>query len=233
MAGKLAFEQGMKKYAQAIISYCTDNGIFADKYFKAEILSLDQTIMFCSVGGHHQNSIAEKCIGDLALIACAMLQHATLLWPEAIPMTLLPSAMLLANDLCNLQLHDDGCCYLQRLSQSDVNPSFSDFHQFGCPVVGLCSSLHSSASKVPHWDQQSWVGFYLVIFKMYVSRAPLVLYLATGHITMPFYDDFDDDFSLVKSLTHQDVLNHWACLHADCYVNFMTPDTFVDPSLPV
>ena len=232
IAGKVAFEREMAKYGWAIISYHADNGIFAYNDFKAEILSHDQPITFCGVGGHHQNDIAEKHIGDLALTARAMLLHATLLWPEAVTTALWPYAMLLANDLCNLQLQDDGCCYLQWLSQSDVTPSFSDFHPFGCPVVVLCDSLHSGACKVPCWDQQSWVGIYLVVPKFHASSVPLVLNLVTGHITTPFHVVFDDDFSLVESLTCQDVPNHWARLYAGHNVNFISLDEFVDPSLP-
>jgi hypothetical protein len=63
LAGKHAFEREMAKYGRAIVSYLCDNGIFADNVFKAAIVASDQSITYCGVGGHHQNSLAENRIG--------------------------------------------------------------------------------------------------------------------------------------------------------------------------
>ena len=115
LLGKHAFEREMAKYGRAIVTYCSDNGVFADNVFKVAILAADQSITYCGVGGHHQNALAENRIGVLCLNAWSMLLHATLLWPEAVTSALWPFAMCLANDLCNLQPRSDGPCILQRL----------------------------------------------------------------------------------------------------------------------
>ena len=110
LAGKLAFEREMAKYGRAIVTYRADNGIFADNAFKAIIDASNQSITYCGVGGHHQNSLAENRIGILCQNARSMLLHATLLWPEAVTSALWPFAMCLSNDLCNLQPRSDGPC---------------------------------------------------------------------------------------------------------------------------
>ena len=231
LLGKHAFEREMAKYGRAIVTYRSDNGVFADNVFKAAILAADQSITYCGVGGHHQNALAENRIGVLCLNARSMLLHATLLWPEAVTSALWPFAMCLANDLCNLQPRSDGPCYLQRLSLSDVLPSFSHYHPFGCPVVVLDDRLHSSGNSIPRWEQRCWVGVYLGSSKYHASSVPLVLNLATGHVTTPFHVVFDDDFSLVESLTRQEVPNHWADLYARRHVRLVDPDELFDPTL--
>jgi hypothetical protein len=205
LAGKQAFEREMSKFGRAIIAYRADNGIFADNLFKANLQGNDQVITYCGVGGHHQNAIAENRIGTLTQTARAMLLHATLMWPEVVTTALWPFGILLANDLSNLQPRDDGPCYLSRLSQSTDLPSFRDFHPFGCPVVVLDDRLHSSGDKIPRWEQRSWVGVYLGKSKYHPSSVPLVLNIKTGHVTTPFHVCFDDDFTLVETLTRQSV----------------------------
>ena len=231
LAGKHAFEREMAKYGRAIVSYLCDNGIFADNVFKAAIVASDQSITYCGVGGHHQNSLAENRIGVLCLNARAMLLHATLLWPEAVTSTLWPFSLCLSNDLCNLQPRPDGPCYLQRLSLSNILPSFTHYHPFGCPVVVLDDRLHSSGDSIPRWEQRCWVGVYLGSSKYHASSVPLVLNLATGHVTTPFHVVFDDDFSLVESLTRQQIPNHWADLYALRHVRLVTPAKLLDPTL--
>jgi len=56
-------------------AYHADNGRFADKGFRDDCVSSNQTITFCGVGSHHQNGIAERKIKDITLcsnfaIAC-------------------------------------------------------------------------------------------------------------------------------------------------------------------
>ena len=45
--------------------YHADNGIFAEKAFRDEVVSSNQTISYCAVGAHHQNGIVERRIGEL------------------------------------------------------------------------------------------------------------------------------------------------------------------------
>jgi hypothetical protein len=49
--------------------YHAENGQFADKGFKDDCTMSNQSIMFCGVGGHHQNGIVECKIKELTLDA--------------------------------------------------------------------------------------------------------------------------------------------------------------------
>ena len=205
---------------QLSLTYRADNGIFAnnaDNVFKAAVVAANQSITNCVVVGHHPNSFADEnwpvlvsFASTLTLATSTMLLHATLLWPEAVTLAPWPFAICLSNDLCNLQSCSDGpCCYLQRLSLSDVLTSFSHYHPFGCLVVFLDNRLHSAGNSIPCWDQLFWVGLYLGSSKYHASSVPLVLNLATSHVTTPFHVVFDDIlFSLVESLTCQEIPNH-------------------------
>jgi hypothetical protein len=184
--GKQAFKREMAKYDCVTIAYRADNGFFAGNAFKNKITKSEQSISYCGVGGHHQNALAENCIGILCQNALAMLLHATLLWPEALNTNLWPIALCISDDICNLQPREDGNCYLNFLSLSDVNPSFADYHPFGCPVVALDDHLSTAGDSIPKWEQSSWVGANLGNSKYHASIVPLVLNLKTSHVTSPF-----------------------------------------------
>jgi hypothetical protein len=57
-------------------AYHTNNGRFADKGFKDDCTTSNQSIMFCGVGNHYQNGIAERKIKELTLGAWTLLLHA-------------------------------------------------------------------------------------------------------------------------------------------------------------
>jgi hypothetical protein len=50
-------------------AYHADNGCFAVKRFQDDCTSFNQTIIFCGVGSHHQNGIAEQKMKELTLVA--------------------------------------------------------------------------------------------------------------------------------------------------------------------
>ena len=68
----------MCKFGRGIIAYRADNGTFADNLFKAEVKSNEQSISYCGVGGHHQNSLAKNRICVLTQHVRAMLLHVKL-----------------------------------------------------------------------------------------------------------------------------------------------------------
>ncbi len=63
--GKEAFEQYAKSHVVYNKHFHANNGRFKDKEFRKSIKRNNQTISFSGIGGHHQNGIAEKRIGDL------------------------------------------------------------------------------------------------------------------------------------------------------------------------
>jgi hypothetical protein len=60
-----------------VICYrAADNGQFCNPEFLQAIKSSNQNVTFYTVGGHHQNGIARKEIGDVTALAWTLLQHA-------------------------------------------------------------------------------------------------------------------------------------------------------------
>ena len=64
---KHAYERFLSSIRVTAKSYHSDNGRFADQGFREDCNRSNQVITFCSVGSHHQNSIAERKIKDLTL----------------------------------------------------------------------------------------------------------------------------------------------------------------------
>ena len=82
LLAKTSFERLANDGGVAIKAYRADNGRFADKGFHDAIQDSNQTITFCTVGGHHQNGIVERNIKELTLIARTLLLHEIRHWPD-------------------------------------------------------------------------------------------------------------------------------------------------------
>jgi hypothetical protein len=90
-------------------AYHADNGQFADKGFRDDCTSSNQTITFYGVGSHHQNGIAECKIKDITLGGRTLLLHAKRRFLEYILTILWPYAIKCYDDrLNNLVHHADG-----------------------------------------------------------------------------------------------------------------------------
>jgi hypothetical protein len=76
LLAKSSFERHANEGGVSIISYCTDNGRFADTGFQQAIKDSNQKITCCAVGTHHQNRIIEGQIKELALISRTLLLYA-------------------------------------------------------------------------------------------------------------------------------------------------------------
>ena len=83
LQAKESFERHCDSFGIKIKQYHTDNRRFAEKAFIDNIHQKGQTITYCGVNVHFQNSIAEKCIRDLQDTARTMILHATAQWPKA------------------------------------------------------------------------------------------------------------------------------------------------------
>ena len=83
LLAKTSFERNASDGGVTINSYQADNGRFADAGFQQAIKDANQTITFCAVGPHYQNSsIVKHRIKELTLISCMLLLHAKLYWPD-------------------------------------------------------------------------------------------------------------------------------------------------------
>jgi hypothetical protein len=84
LLAKSSFERHANKGGVSIISYCVDNGQFADTRFQQAIKDSNQKITYCAVGYHYQNGIIERQIKKRALISRTLLLHAKQHWPKYI-----------------------------------------------------------------------------------------------------------------------------------------------------
>ncbi len=79
-------------------------------------------------------------------------------------------------------------------------------HVFGCPVYVLNASLQDG-KKIPNWSPRARLGLFLGFSDLHSSQVPLVLNVATGHISPQFNVIFDDKFENVNSLPLDQHLN--------------------------
>jgi hypothetical protein len=93
LLAKHAYEHSLSSLGVESKAYHADNWRFADKCFKDDCISCNQTITFCGVGSHHQNRIAECKIKDITVGGCTLLLHVKCMLPEYISTILWPFAL--------------------------------------------------------------------------------------------------------------------------------------------
>ena len=87
---KLAFECRSAIFGVRIKRCYAYNGWFSQQPFQEVVEEPNQTIKFCGIGFHHQNSITKWKIQTLILGARTALLHANSYWSEAITTILWP-----------------------------------------------------------------------------------------------------------------------------------------------
>jgi hypothetical protein len=195
-------------------AYHANNGCFADKGFRDDCISSNQTITFCGVDSHHQNGIAERKIKNITLGAWTLLLHAKRMFPEYISTILWPFAVKCYEDQMNHLVHcADGQTPFKNLASLDSAPiKVSDFHTFGCPCYVLGHRLQSGLGKIYKWEPHSQMGIYVGRSPSHASNVGLILNPRTGHVSLQFHVVYDDDFMTVPYLCSADVPPHWAQL---------------------
>jgi len=147
---KSAFERKMKEFNVIVNSYHADNGRFAEKEFREEIIKCNQSISFCAVGAHHQNGLVENRIKDCTLGTRTILLHAKRFWPEAITTMLWPFALLAFIERRNsLHLDANNQTPNQKISKQTKIIELSKFHTWGCLVFVLESKVQTDSKDLP------------------------------------------------------------------------------------
>ena len=109
-----------------------------------DIRQAHQTITFCGIGSHHQNSIAKFHFQDITESAHTPLLHAAHQWPKTIAVNLWPQALKHATNICNaLPRAGKPSSPLSLFSRTQVQPNLKHFHPFGCPVYVLQAPLQN------------------------------------------------------------------------------------------
>lgn len=209
LQGKHAFEKLSSSMEAPVQAYHADNGRFAEKQFRDDVLAQGQSISFCAVGSHHQNGIIERHIGLLTSATRTTLLHAQRNWPEAISSLLWPFAWLETERRFNhLHLDSDGRSPIQKHSGVDVRLDLTTLHPWGCPAYVL-DARAQVGQAIPKWDPKSRLGIYVGRSRNHAGTVALILNPATLHVSPQFHVVFDDTFSTVKYLQNGDVPPNW------------------------
>jgi hypothetical protein len=223
IAGKSRFEKHAMQYDVKLKNFRADNGIFRSKEFMDDIRKHNQDIIFCGVGAHHQNGVAERHIHTIVERARTNLLHASTKWPDAIDSELWTFAVNYSIEQWNNTPRDS----LNNLTPEEVFtgvtlrhlPSNKEnidkvtdvsksFHTFGCPVYVLQSELQDGGS-LPKFDPCSRTGIFLGHSSDHASNVALVLNPTTGHISNQYHVLFDNNFETIAKSTSSAKFELW------------------------
>ena len=98
---KHAFERSAHQRGVKIHHYHANNGRFADNAFILDCQASRQSLSYCGVNAHFQNSIAERRIRDLQEQTRTSMLYAMNKWKKMVIINLWPYAMRHANDVAN------------------------------------------------------------------------------------------------------------------------------------
>ncbi len=195
-----------------IKGYHSNNGIFDSPEFKNHCAQHNQKYSFGGVGAEHHNGVAERNIKTVAQCARANMLHLATHWPQHADSTYWPQAIDYAvwvlsrlpnmeSGIASHEIWSGACSPRTKLSCS---------HVFGCPVYVLNAYLQDG-KKIPKWSPHARLGLFLGFSDLHSSQVPLVLNVATGHISPQFHVIFDDKFETVNLLPLDQPLNQqWA-----------------------
>jgi Integrase core domain. len=214
LEAKQAYERHASSHGVDVIRYRADNGQFSNPKFLQAVESADQTITFCAVGGHHQNGITKKKIGDVTALARTVLQHAKRNWTEVITVSLWPFALKYAILLSNtLSMDENGNTPLSKLTITTVdstNLDLQNFHTFGCPCYVLDHRLQSGSIGPPKWDPRSQLRISVGFSPHHSCTVAMVLNPNTGSVSPQFHVIFDDHFQTLKFLSMDTTPQFWS-----------------------
>jgi hypothetical protein len=191
----------MPSYMVTVRHYHADNGRFAKTMWidTVELHRPQQTILFCGVGAHHQNGVAEKKIQDLQENARTMILHGAVQWPTAHSVSLWPYALRMAADVMNATPRNNKNAFspIKRFSGVKICPQLKNFHAFACPVYVLNAPLQTQGAQ-SKWLSRVRLGIYLGMSPRHSKSVALVLNPCTGLVLPQFHVRFDDDFETVQ-----------------------------------
>jgi len=197
--GKEKFEAYAASCGVNVSHYHADNGIFADNKFRQAVRDSQQTLSFCGVNAHFQNSVAERRIRELQDSARTMLIHANRRWPTAIDAHLWPYALRYANDMYNHAplKRNNNIPPMELFSGTKVAFNPRHAHTFGCPVYVLDNTLQQG-KKVDKWTERSRVGIFLGLSPQHARTVALVLSLTSGLTSPQFHTNYDEGFQTMR-----------------------------------
>lgn len=202
---KRLFEAMASSCGVKVKSYHADNVPFDSHEFRAELMSLNQTITFSGTGAHHQNGIAERAIRTVTSWARAMLLHMIIHWPEMADLTLWPFALDYAAYVWNhLPGKENLLAPMEIFSSSKVpcHDILKRLRIWGCPVYVLDPKLQDG-KKLPKWKPRARRGMFLGFSSKHSSTVSKVLNLVTGYVSPQYHVVYDELYSTVTTTALQ------------------------------
>jgi hypothetical protein len=183
-----------------IKAYHSDNGIFASPEFKNHCAQHNQKYSFGGLGAKHQNGVAERNMKTVAKWARANMLHLATRSPQHANSTYWPQAIDYAVWVFNRLPNMESSIAPNEIWSCVRSPynKLSCSHVFECPVYVLQSL--QDGKKIPKWSPRVRLGLFLGFSDLHSSQVPLVLNIATGHISPQFHVIFDDKFETVNFL---------------------------------
>eukprot|EP00957_Ditylum_brightwellii_P112837 8603235-Ditylum_brightwellii.AAC.1 len=117
LQSKRIYERVAAAHDVNVKRYHSDNGRFGERAVGEACDEQGQEIIFCGVGAHHQNWIAENWIKLLTLKSRTMLLHTKRHCPECITTMLWPYALKMDEVCCNTyDVDEDGISPEEKIS---------------------------------------------------------------------------------------------------------------------
>jgi len=142
MMSKQCFEDFARHFNMSIKSIRTDNGVYASTVFQKACTDNNQNLMFCGVGGHWQNGLAERHIGIITNTARTMLLHAMEKWPGIVTEEFWSFAVWHVCTFHNASLWSDTKLSPHKMFTREEAPwKLEHFRVFGSPVFVPATKL--------------------------------------------------------------------------------------------
>ena len=131
------FEQVCHDHGVIPQVYHSNNAaVFTSEDMAEKLKRFAQIITFAGAGAHHHNGMAEHAIGTITNMACTMMLHEAIHWPDATDATQWPMAVMHA-----MYLYNHMPCLETGISPVDLftktrweQKKFHDCHVWGCHV---------------------------------------------------------------------------------------------------
>jgi hypothetical protein len=163
-----------------------------------ELHTKGQGIKHSGVGGHHHNGVARKSINNVVQLACTMVIHAALRWPDINEKELWPMAMQHA-----LHQHNHTPKISSDMSSEEVwsrskstHTALQNAHPWGCHVHVLDPRLQDG-NELTKWAPRSKRAQCLGASPLHAGTVGLVCNLQTDNMSPHFHLIFDDDAETV------------------------------------
>jgi hypothetical protein len=157
MHSKQSFESFCTTYNVKISNIRADNGIYAAQQFRQSCNQQQQSLTFCTVGGHWQNGISKRMIGKIQSNAHTItLLHAIAQWPACIDQSFWPFAIHHRVNKHNYtQTSHDTRSPWELFTGEAPSRQLSEYKVIGCPVYILNKDLQDKPSSAKKWETRA------------------------------------------------------------------------------